>query len=448
MKINKPVAFFILLLFLPAMFLAAEKVAADQKVSEAKNEASKDGVKDQAKVNKEDELAKVSILPFEDRTGSKNFQYMSESLSDAVSASMMKDFSYNRTDPQAVKKSMYDMEQLIIKEKIEQKNKPASKTKTLIKNKKDNKKETTSSDDSGNKQTEAEKIKTPEQLQREEDQLALVKKVAKNLELDIVIYGNYSYDNETNELVFTAALYLALSDAVKELDETRNVVDNTIFRATEKVAKNLVTEIHIMIEEAEKIAAEKGGEKIEDKKESEKKKPGEKTALTRKVAMTPTFDWGSKKFSLTLSPGFLMFTSNLGNCGACQLQLSLAGRYWVVPHVYLGLLVNAGGVDTTGVPFFKGMPMWLTFDAMAMAGYGLPLGRWLISADIDAGYFLIIDKTRNARYYNPAFGARVNTEYLVSEIFSVGLSVMGHMYYDKPKPLIFGGLALTTNIVF
>jgi hypothetical protein len=398
--------------------------------------------------SKEDELARVSILSFEDRTGSSNYQYLSESLSDAINTSMLKDFSYSRVDPKDVKKAIFEIQQEILKSKIENKDRPIKRNRVIskIKIEEIKKKEKTDGKIKSEEQVEKKREKTEVQLQQDEDQLNLVKKVAKNLNSDIVIYGNYWYDVETNELIFSVTLYLALSNSVKELDENRNVVDNSLFNATEKVSKNLVNEIHSMIEEAEKIASLKKGEEVYDKKDETPIKPGEKVALTRKVAMASSFDWQSKKFSLGISPGFFL-NLPLANgtneiCGTCQIQAGITARFWVIPRFYLGAKLNFGEMWSVTTPMGSS-PL---LDGFVLLGYSLPVDRWLFSADLDAGYFLIKDKKWGLQY-NPAFGARLGVEFLLTPVFSTGLSANGFMYYDIPKPLIFGGLALTFSYV-
>jgi len=355
---------------------------------------------------------------------------MAESLTDAINSSMIKDFSYNRVDTADVKKSMYNMQQETLKNKV--KIKPSQKP--VKKN--------------DAKQSETKKEKTEEQQQLDDDQLILVKKMAKDLKSDIVIYGNYLYDDKTNEIVFTVSLYLVLSDSVKELDETRNVVDNTIFKATQKVSKNLVTEIHNMIEEAERLANERAGKKetAEPKKDEKQTKVKEKVALTKKVAMATALDWSSKKFSIGLMPGFLINDISAKNCSVCETPLNLAARFWIIPNVYLGANLSAGWINAKTIPLISGAPEWTSFTGLAFAGYSIPAGRWLFSADIGGGYYLILDNAKNLMF-NPIYGARLGVEVLLADFLSIGLSGNAHMYYDSPKPVYMYGLLFSINFV-
>jgi len=355
---------------------------------------------------KGDDLARVAILAFDDRTNSNNFQYMAESLSDAINYSMLKEFTYIRIDKNELNKSTYWMQYqnlISVGKKIE------------------------NSDQEGI---------------QDKNQQNLVKKIAKDVKSDIIIFGNYSYDLNTNELVLTANLYLALSDGTKKINSIRNVVDNTLFNATALLAKNLVAEIHSMIEEAEQKNKNTSNKAEEDIK---KPKPGEKTALTRKVAMAPTFDWTTKKLSVTLLPGFYMNNSPSSGCGVCQLQVTLAARFWVIQRLYFGIALDSGIIERSAFPFSAGMPSWVSLDGIAFVGYSIPVQRWLFSADIGAGYYLIIDSSEKMMYYNPAFGARIGAEVLLTPVFSLGLAVNAHLLYDDPKMFLFGGLGVSLN---
>jgi hypothetical protein len=358
---------------------------------------------------KKNKPARVSILSFEDRTESNYYGYMSESLSDAIDFSMKKKFSYIRENAEEIKKTFFKKRHTLFDSDI-----TAGNTKII------------------NKAVKT-KEKTDKQLQHDEVQLALARKVANTQNSDFVIYGYYSFNNETNKLVFTPLIYEVSTDTLIEFDEAQNVIDNTVFKATGNVADILVTNIHNMLEDTEKILAKK-----EKEEETLAKSDVKQNILS--------FNWASKKFSLTFSPGFLMNVSPLKGCGACELPVSMVSRIWVIPNLYIGLGLNAGGINSTGIPFVNGMPLWLAFDGLASLGYGLPVGKWLFSADVGGGYFVILDKTRGA-LLNPAFGARFNSEFLVSPVFSLGFSIMGHMYYDIPKPLIFGGMTLTLSYV-
>jgi len=156
------------------------------------------------------------------------------------------------------------------------------------------------------------------------------------------------------------------------------------------------------------------------------------------------FNWNNKKISISLNPGlFANLQPKPGAkslCGICEIQAELTARFWVVPGLYLGAKFDFGEIWSSSTTLGDS-PL---IDGFAMIGYGLPAKRWLFTLDIGAGYFLIFSKS-NGLQYNPSFMARLGAEVLLAPAFSIGLSTSAHMFYDIPKSMYFGGLALTLN---
>ncbi|MDH4198862.1 MAG: hypothetical protein OEV66_00635 [Spirochaetia bacterium] len=412
------------------------------------------------------DLARIAIIPMQDRTGTENFQYLSESLSEAIHSSMQKNFLYAQIDSLEVKKAIFDLEQealAVEKESNARKNffldifRPRRKPKSV------------------------------ERIQLEKTQ-----KLAKKLNADIVIYGNYIFDEKSNEMVISTSLYFGLINAIRPISDMRNPVDNTIFTTTDKAAKAIIVEIDLMVvsfeknhpEIVEKIetkmdekaaSAEVLTEKtstafaVESSVEDEKavseinvesaendsiiEEPPKKT-LTKEMARETTGKpieeepiemteiapgWETKKMSLSLLPGFYINkTSASGFCGTCDMQLGLAGRYWIFSRLYMG-----SKIDLAEIWSEKVAPGSLALlDGFATVGYSISHKRFLFSADLGMGYYFAPGKTR---IDNPTFGVSASAEYLLSRSFSIGLSANAQMYYDQPNPLNFVGLGLMLN---
>jgi hypothetical protein len=425
------------------------------------------------------ELARVAIVPMQDRTGSKNFGYLSESLSDAINSSMQKNFLYTQIDSSEIKQAVFDLEQAALvmeKEANEQKNFFSDLFQPKLKPK------------------SAERI-----------QLEKIQKLAKKLNADIVIYGNYIFDEKGNEMIISTSFYFGLVNAIRPISDMRNAVDNTIFAATDKVAKTIIVEIDLMVVSFEKnhpeaveetasaevltekttapentsttvavepavegekaISPEINAESVE--KDTQKNEEPEsitetvpameepaKKALTREMAKETTgkpieeeiievadnsSDWQKKKISISLLPGFYINQiSTPGLCGTCEMQLGLAGRYWIFSNVYLGAKINFGEIWSEKMA----LGSLALLDGFAAVGYSLPVDRWLFSADLGMGYYFVPGK---AKVDNPAFSVSAQVEYMLSDLFSIGLSANAHMYYDQPKSLTFMGLAISLN---
>ncbi|MES0489312.1 MAG: hypothetical protein ABUK01_04925 [Leptospirales bacterium] len=143
----------------------------------------------------EDQLARIVILPFTDNTKSEDYRYLSSSLVDAVGKAMQKKFEYEKVGIGKIK-TMYRYE-----------------TKVLVDNE--------------------------------------VKAAAKQVNADIVIYGIYDYDTETNEIIFTVDIYFPKIGEKKTLETVRNPVDGTLFQAADAVADLIVIEINRTVESYE-----------------------------------------------------------------------------------------------------------------------------------------------------------------------------------------------------
>jgi len=180
------------------------------------------------------DLARIAILNFDDKTGTEDYKYMSGSLGDAVDSSMQKNFTYERVNPADVDKIIYNSKQKLIKEKIQG---PLNK--------------------------------------KTDERLGFLKILAKELKVDIVIFGRYTFDAASQRMsIFTNVYYVAINE-VADLPVVANLVDSTIFGATDKAAANIIAEIQKMASQA----SEKG--------DSGDKKPGtasQKVTLTKKMA--------------------------------------------------------------------------------------------------------------------------------------------------------------------
>ena len=377
----------------------------------------------------EDKLARVGILPFNDRTQTRYYRYLSESLSDAINESMLKQFSYKRVLSENLKREKYKIDLETRKEKLRYKKRQA-------KRKGPSKAKGAKSDD------EKEEEIRNKQLELDKEQLEMVRKVAKKLSIDIVIFGSYVYDKKSKQLVFTTILYFNPTNSVKKLDAIRTSIDSNLFIVTKRVSKILVNEIFFLIEKAEEIAS-KNSEEDKSVKQPNKR---DKVDLTRKVAMNANLNWASKKTSITISPGFFIkWATNSeqfsdGVCGVCQAQIPFRARFWTSPRVYSGVGLDFGEIWTKVLPFGS----IHAIAGFGFVGYGLPVNRWLFSADAGFGYYIIFDENYGT-IYNPLFVFRVGAEMLITPSFSLGMSLNTNIYYDQPDSFIFSGLTLTFN---
>jgi TolB-like protein len=135
------------------------------------------------------DLARVAILTFEDQTGTKDYGYLPQSLTEAVDKSLQKKFDYVREDPA--------------------------------------------------KSEEARRTYGLGKILSAEDAAAF----AQRNHYDIVIFGAFAFDAQKKEIVVKTFVSLGSKEKFRALKERKNPVDATIFSLTEKVADDIVAEM-------------------------------------------------------------------------------------------------------------------------------------------------------------------------------------------------------------
>ncbi|MCB1199395.1 MAG: hypothetical protein KDK41_02020 [Leptospiraceae bacterium] len=139
-----------------------------------------------------DDLAAVAVLLFDDRTNTANYQWMSNSLSSAITSSMKKVFEFNTPDAALL----------------------AENSMQLIKT----------------------EVPSPVDLSKFKTQT----------NSDFVIVGNYRLQSEDNQMIITAAIYdLSTGRIIGEASEITSV-DGELFNAVDSVARQIVQAIYRM----------------------------------------------------------------------------------------------------------------------------------------------------------------------------------------------------------
>lgn len=234
----------------------------------------------------ENSLARVAVLPFQDNTGTDNFEYMKVSLSDAVDASLQKRFEYIRIAPAAA----------------------AETAKTIIKTK---------------------------GLPDETEFAAL----SNALLADIIIAGSYTFNKESNQLAFETAIYVHTDKTAARLAPVERTVDNTIFEATDQTAAAIVTELERMAREArEAKEAAKGDDKPEDTTTVEETDEKGKIRLEKEeVKITPVETQPVyQKWQLAAGLGVTKTMNVLDQFYPLGLTADFTLRYRLTPDWYIG----------------------------------------------------------------------------------------------------------------
>ena len=140
-------------------------------------------------------LARIAVIDFLDRTGSKNFGYLSKSISDAVDLYLKKRFEYKRISPR--------------------------KTDKLLK-----------------KRYRVRQVKDIKELTQ-----SAIKKIADNLDANVVIYGRYDYNEKTYKLEIDTSIYLKFSFKFIRMKTFKTGISFELFRAAQRLAKEINSQI-------------------------------------------------------------------------------------------------------------------------------------------------------------------------------------------------------------
>lgn len=165
-----------------------------------------------------EELATVAIANYFNKTGSEDYKFLSTSIARTVAGRMQEKFSFIRAPEEKVK-------------------------------------------------TDVDAAYTLNPLF---DQLT-VKTLVQTIPADVIVYGEFNFNRETNEITMVTSIYVLQADALLTLPPVVNPGDSTIFTAIEKTADQLVDEIARLAapQEDEPQASaengEEGGEKQEEK---------------------------------------------------------------------------------------------------------------------------------------------------------------------------------------
>lgn len=342
------------------------------------------------------DAARVAIILYEDKTGTKNFEYMPASLKEAITDSMHTKFEFVEVDAAKV-------DPVVAQVRAKNKGKIGAK--------------------------EAAEI-------------------CRKADVDILIYGDFAYDKEAEEIEIHTNISLGSTDKFRLLPAVENRVDSTIFQAADKVATDIVAEIT-------KVALEQ--QQAKGKTDLEKKG---KTQLD-KTEKSKT--WQDINWSFAFSAGPMYPLVNRDNASIkTEPSASVNGHYRLKNNLHVGLFGSFAGLRSYG----NNSPYQTNFDHIAAAatvGYFFDLSpRWRWANFVGAGYYfgrLSVSTSCSAQntqcaannfqpvdqnVKNPFFMARSGIHFMIFSWLAVGADAEWRMYYDsKPVNTIGGALVIT-----
>ncbi len=332
-------------------------------------------------------LARVAILTYEDETGTRNFGYMPNSLTEAIDKSLQKKFEYMREEP---------------------------------------------------KKSEAARklIKAKGALTAKEAALYCLQN-----DVQILVFGRFTYDAANKQIVVATSISLGSEEKFRTLNERRNPTDATIFSLADKVADDIVGEMTAIAKEQQGTEAKqsKASEKIELKKDLPVTwSPKKYTVNLAFGVIGPSGDlkevyddsgtltlsanrliW--KGFHAGLFTQYFKLSSQTGNAGAFSSSLSA-----------LPLTANVG----------YSLFFWSDrFRLNAELGGGYYGAKFEIKASDTVVY------TRS--FYNPTLRVAFSLHWLMFSVVSLGVELNHLQLYDKNQTTgKVTGLVLSAGYVF
>lgn len=347
------------------------------------------------------DAARVAIIKYDDKTGSKNFEYMPGSLQEAITKSMHKKFEFNEVDASKVEP---------IAAEIRAKNKGKL---------------------------------TPKEAAE----------ICRKADIDILIYGNFTFDKANNEIEIHTEISLGTPDKFRSLQPTENRVDATIFQAADKVAGDITAEITKVAMEQQ----QKKGKEIKDAKDKKGKTQLEKTEKTK--------TWAEMNWMFTAAVGPSMPLISRDNADPkVDGMISAYGMKRLKGGWHVGALGSFGGIKS--VAKNSGTKTEIQAWAGAVtAGYYFDLSpRWRATTAIGAGYYFgelnrYVDcgsncstsssfTSENTKIRNPFGVARAGIHFLIFSFLSLGLEADYRLFFDSSKPVQVGHASISISAVF
>ena len=342
------------------------------------------------------EAARVAILLYQDKTGTKNFEYMPDSLKEAITASMHQKFEFAEVDTAKVDP---------VAAQIRAKNKGQIGAKEAA-------------------------------------------EICRKADVDILIYGDFTYNKDAEEIEIHTNISLGSTDKFRLLPAVENRVDSTIFQAADKVATDIVAEItKVALEQQQakgKAELDKKGKTQLDK--TEKSKTWQDINWSIALSGGPVYwlvnrDNANVKTEPTLSLNVQYRWRN-------HLHFGLFGTFSGMRSYgnntpYQTSMDHGAAAATIGY-FFDLSPRWRWTN---FVGAGYYLGQLKVGSNCDSqntqcstGNFQSIDQ----QVKNPFFVARSGIHFMIFSFLAVGVEGEWRMLYDsKPVQGVSGAVVVT-----
>ncbi|GAB4443312.1 MAG: hypothetical protein OHK0011_25650 [Turneriella sp.] len=342
------------------------------------------------------EAARVAILLYSDKTGTKNFEYMPGSLKEAITNSMHEKFEFNEVDTAKVDP---------IVSQVRNKNKGVIGAKEAA-------------------------------------------EICRQADIDILIYGDFTFNTGANQLEIHTNISLGSTDKFRVLPAVENRVDSTIFQAADKVATDIVAEITRIAREQQE-ARGKAAEAEQNKKTQLEK--------TEKRKTWADINWNFALGMGIINPLISRDNAVVRVEPAANIygMYRLKGNW----HVGLFAAYSAFRSNTSNSPYETNIEYIAStanvgyyFDLSArwrlttMLGAGYFIGRYSVYAKCSPGSTQCFapNTVPETPIRNPFFLARSGIHFLIFSFLSAGVEAEYRMLYDGKPIHAVGGYGTLT----
>jgi len=345
------------------------------------------------------DMARVAIVKYEDKTGTKNFEYMPGSLQEAIGSSMHKKFEFVEAD-------LGKVEPIVAQVRAKNKGKIGPK--------------------------EAAEI-------------------CRLADIDILIYGDFTFNKDEQEIEIHTNISLGSTDKFRLIVPTENRVDATIFQAADKVATDIVAEITKVALEQQQA---KGKTELDKKKKTQLEKTEKSTTwadINWNFSLTPgaTYPLVSReKAQVKAEPAASVLAMyrlrSKWHVGLFASFNSLKSNSNTSP--YQTNMDHLAGAATLGY-YFDLSPRWRLTTMLGGGYYFGKLSVYNTCSSSNTSCYSSGGTSTNEQVKNPFFMARSGIHFLIFSFLSLGVEAEWRMLYDS-KPVQSVGGALSLSVVF
>ncbi|MCX7631872.1 MAG: hypothetical protein N2Z22_00915 [Turneriella sp.] len=345
------------------------------------------------------EAARVAILLYEDKTGTKNFEYMPRSLKEAITKYMHEKFEFNEVDTKNVEP---------VADRIRKKAKG--------------------------------KIGPKEAAE-----------ICRATDVDILIFGAFTFNNQTNMIEIQTNISLGSTDKFRTLPAVQNKVDSTIFGAADRVATDIVAEITKIAKEQQEARGKAPAKQEQGRTQlarTEKRKTW--ADINWNISLTPIYDYYFISRSNASVNDKILPSAHAMLRVFRNVHAGLFWRFTEVVTVSMNLpfraRANLNVIAASAGYYFDFKPQWRATTAINLGYY---FGIYDVSLNCPPGGSCPIQGITIPQtvIHNPYWGLRAGVHYLLFSHLALGLEAEYSSYYDS-RILQSVGIALAVTGVF